>query len=159
MNRRGFLRSMFALAATAAAAPSAMAVSKDQPNKYREAIRLLDLCVAAEASEFNPRFDQLLVHLRSNFEAPEYNQANLDATAQILINPSDIAGIRGIPPNVADSVYPIALAKLSLTVYQLPIQPSTLKEFDWFHKTYGRLIIRALDPQYNLSAPKQKKTV
>ena len=156
MNRRGFLRSMFALAAAAAVTPAAVAIAPDQNNKYREAIRLFDRCVAADKSEVNSRFDQLLSHLKKNFAAPEFNQSNIDATVQLLANPSDIAGIRGIPPSVADSIYPIALAKLGLKEYQLALDPSKMKEFDWFHSTYGRLILEGSEVLYQAS---QKKTV
>lgn len=147
MQRRNFLKSMVVLAAVAATpAIASTVVEAAKPNKYKEALRLFDLAVACASDDrVNQRLDNLLVYLRENFAAPEYNEANLDAMAKLLGTKVDIAGIRGIPPNVADEIYPVALMKMGLTSYQMAANPNKMTEFDWFHETYGNLIINSSD--------------
>ena len=143
MNCRNFLKSMGALAATAASATSFAVMT--QPNKYSEAIRLLDACCNIEDPTLvSARADLLLKHLRENFPAPEASEANITA-ARVILNQSrenlDEAGIRGIPPSVADEIYPIALFRLGLKLYKLPIDPVLMTNFVWFHRTYGMIIL------------------
>lgn len=148
LNRRKFIGSMLALAAAATAGPAVakvVEVAPAKPNKYKEAIRLFDRCVAADKTEVNQRFDELLAFLKDNFDKPELSTANIQATSQLLKGPADIAGIRGIPPSVADDIYPIALARLGLREYKMALEPSKIKYFDWFHNTYGAIIMRACD--------------
>jgi hypothetical protein len=148
MNRRNFLKSMGALAATAASATSFAAMT--QPNKYSEAIRLLDACRNIEDPTLaSARADMLLTHLREHFPVPEKSEANI-AAARVVLDQNrenlDEAGIRGIPPSVADEIYPIALFRLGLILYKLPIDPDLMKNFVWFHHTYGMIILTAVSP-------------
>jgi hypothetical protein len=149
MNRRGFLKSLGALATVAASAVATAAVPNIlfAPNKYAESLRLLDLTIAAKEDYLlcNTRFDELLAYIRTNFAAPEVNEANRKACKIILQNTKpevlEVA-IRKIPPLVADDIYPIALARQALVMYNLPLTPTKMKEFDWFHKTYGKIILQ-----------------
>jgi hypothetical protein len=148
MNRRNFLKSIGALAATAASATSFAVMT--QPNKYSESIRLLDACRNIEDPALaSARADMLLTHLRENFTAPEASEANI-AAARVILNQTrenlDEAGIRGTPPSVADAIYPVALFSLGLALYKLPIDPTLMKNFVWFHHTYGMIILTAVTP-------------
>lgn len=152
MNRRGFLKSMAMLGAIAATASTATAAvvnttAPAKPNKYAESIRLFDRMVEARDNKvlLHVRADQFFAHLRENFPVPEPTDQHVSALAKVLHSPIDQDGLRGIPPNVADEIYPVALARMGLLDYQLPLQPSYMSEFEWFHNTYGRLIISASD--------------
>lgn len=140
MDRRGFLRALGAIAAAAVVAP-AMATAAAPVNKYEEAIRLYDLTVAAknDAKDCNEKFNDLLRYLHTNFTT-EYTEKNAAAAREVLQS-TDTAGWRQIPPTVIDAVYPIALARMALKFDALPLNPSKLSEFDNFHQRYGRLII------------------
>jgi archaellum biogenesis protein FlaJ (TadC family) len=149
MNRRGFLKSLGALATVAASAAATAAVPNIlfAPNKYAESLRLLDLTIAAKDDIIlcNNKMDELFVYLRANFTAPEANQQNIMACRVILRDMKyeelEVA-IRKIPPLVADDIYPIALTRQALVMYNLPVHPCKMKEFDWFHKTYGKIILQ-----------------
>ena len=126
MDRRVFLQGMAALAVSAsiatAASESVAAVNElAKPNKYKEAIRLFDRCVAVSQDEVevSARFNAMLTHLRENFEVPAYSEAMVETLNNFLFNPLDVAGIRGIPPTVADNIYPVALAKMGLLTYNI----------------------------------------
>ncbi len=149
MDRRVFLQGMVALAVTASTAavvPEA-AAEVTKPNKYKEAIRLFDRCVAVSQDEVEVsiRFNAMLTHLRENFEVPVYSETLVQALSDFLNNPLDVAGVRGIPPSVADNIYPVALAKMGLFTYNMKANPGRIPEFDWFHESYGRMIINGMD--------------
>jgi hypothetical protein len=144
MDRRNFLKSMGALAAVAVGVPTFIAIS--EPNKYAESLRLLDACRGIEdATEASFRVDLLLAHLFENFPAPARSEANIAAVRTMLHTVVDEDGIRGIPPNVADEIYPVALIRLGLYTYGVDINPGRMKLFDQFHKIYGGIIIAAAD--------------
>ena len=150
MNRRGFLKSLGALATVAASAVASATVPNIliAPNKYAESLRLLDLTIAAKDDIIlcNNKMDELFVYLRANFPAPEANQQNIMACRVMLremkYEELEVA-IRKIPPLVADEIYPIALTRQALTLHNLPLSPTKMKEFDWLHKTYGKIIIQS----------------
>lgn len=147
MNRRGFLKSLSALATVAASAVATAAVPNIlfAPNKYAESLRLLDLTIAAKDDIIlcNNKMDELFVYLRANFAAPEANQQNIMACQVILKDMKyeelEVA-IRKIPPLVADDIYPIALTRQAFVMYNLPLTPNKMKEFEWLHETYGKII-------------------
>lgn len=124
-------------------------------DKYKETIRLFDRCVEvrSDSKECNARFGVLLAYMRENFETPPkpnetgYKEV-LDHARTVLQNSLDIAGIRGIPPNVSDFVYPIAIVMLCLqSGYNLPIDPAQIgKEFGLFRDNYGDVVINSLTP-------------
>jgi hypothetical protein len=146
MDRRNFLKSMGALAAAATSMPSFAAIT--EPNKYAEALRLLDACRGiTDPKQVAAPFDQLLTHLRKNFTPPENTETNYAACALLLQTPYDrLESIaRGIPPDIADALYPVALVRLGLTAYQIPLDPGRSTEFDWFHKSYGKIVIEGAD--------------
>jgi hypothetical protein len=150
MDRRNFLKSMGALAAAAACMPSFAAIT--EPNKYAESLRLLDACRGiTDTRAATEKVDQLLVYLRLNFTPPENTETNYAACALVLQTPSDEleSNARGIPPDIADAVYPVALFRLGLTTYQIPLDPGRSKEFEWFHKTYGKIVIEGADVKRN----------
>ena len=151
MDRRKFLHTMAALGAAAFVpnvTEAAVAVETAvNPNaKYCEAMRLFDRCVpyANNSVEVTVRFDELLGYLKDNFTAPEINEENVETTRLLLCNHYSIVQLRSVPPAVADTVYPIALAKLGLTSYKMPLRVSKMENFTWFHDTYGRLVTDAM---------------
>lgn len=143
MDRRGFLRALGAIATAAVVAPAMATAVTAAPviNKYEESIRLYDLMLAVkdDVKACNARFDDLLRYLHTNFTT-EYNAKTAAASREVLQS-SDTAGWRKIPPTVIDEVYPVALARMALKFDALPLNPSKLSEFDNFHRRYGRLII------------------
>ena len=162
MDRRNFLKSIGALAAAAASMPSLAAITT--PNKYAESIRLLDECRGiTDTVEASRRADILFAYLRENFAPPAESEANLQACRQLIktvmydADSEAVAGIRGIPPSVADDIYPIAIIKLGLTAYAIPMDSGEMKEFDWFHKTYGGIIINSMYKEPATEAEIQNK--
>ena len=155
MNRRGFLKSLGALASVAASAAVTAAVPNVlfAPNKYAESLRLFDLAIAAKDDKIlvNVRMDELFAYIRTNFAEPEINDANKKACRVMIMDTKtevlEVA-IRKIPPLVADAIYPIALTRQALVMYELPLQPVKMKEFDWFHKTYGKILLGCIDSRY-----------
>lgn len=152
MDRRVFLQGMVALAvaaSTAAVVPEAVAAVAEvaKPNKYKEAIRLFDRCVAVsqDEAEVSARFNTMLTYLRENFEVPAHSEEMVETLNNFLFSPLDVAGIRSIPPSVADNIYPVALAKMGLLTYKMKANPGRIPEFDWFHASYGRMIIDGMD--------------
>jgi hypothetical protein len=127
-------------------------------NKYTEAVRLLNHCRDVEDNvELHRRLDSFFAHLCDNFPVPDAtDSAQVAALAALLRGPASEleAVVREIPPDMADVLYPIALLKVALTVYRIPLQPTMSKTFDQFHKTYYKFIIAASDrnrPRYALS--------
>lgn len=146
MDRRNSLKSMGALAAAATCMPSFAAIT--EPNKYAESLRLLDACRGiTDPKQVAGPVNQLLAYLRENFAPPENTEANYAAYALILQTPIDTLEpiARGIPPDIADAVYPVALVRLGLMAYQIPLDPGKVTHFDWFHKTYGKIVIEGAD--------------
>ena len=162
MDRRNFLKSIGALAAAAASMPSLASIVT--PNKYAESIRLLDECRGiTDTVDLCSRVDALFVHLRKNFTPPVSNKENLLACRRLIdtvtrdADSATIAGIRGIPPSVADDLYPIAIAKLGLAAYQIPVDTIRMTEFTWFFKTYGGIIINSMYKEPATEAEIQNK--
>jgi hypothetical protein len=121
-------------------------------NKYTEAVRLLDACRGiTDPKQVAVSVDQLLAYLRENFTPPENTEANYAACALLYWAPMDeLESItRGIPPDIADAVYPVALVRLALTAYRIPLDPSLLTAFEWFHKTYGNVLFQGSDEKRN----------
>jgi hypothetical protein len=118
-------------------------------NKYTEAVRLLNHCQGVEDNvELHRRLDSFFAHLCDNFPVPDAtDSAQVAALAALLRGPASEleAVVREIPPDMADVLYPIALLKVALTVYRIPLQPTMSKTFDQFHKTYYKFIIAASD--------------
>ena len=151
MDRRTFLKSMGALAAAATSMPTFAAITV--PNKYAESLRLLDACRGiTDPKQVVAPAEQLFAYLRLNFPVPDNTEANYAACALLLHTPLDEleSKARGIPPDIADALYPVALIRLGLTTYQIPIDPTSIvKGFEWFHKTYGAVILEGSDKTRN----------
>jgi hypothetical protein len=127
-------------------------------NKYTEAVRLLNHCQGVEDNvELHRRLDSFFAHLCDNFPVPDITDpAQVDALAAVLRVPgSELeAAVREIPPDVEDVVYPVALLRVALLVYRIPLQPIMTKKFDQFRETYHKFIMDASDrsrPRYALS--------
>jgi len=121
-------------------------------NKYTEAVRLLNHCRDVEYNvELHLRLDLFTTHLLDNFPAPDAtDSAQVAAGAALLRAPAAEleAAVREIPPDMEDAFYPIALMRVALTIYRIPLNPAKMmKTFDRFHKTYGPLLIEATSAQ------------
>jgi hypothetical protein len=118
-------------------------------NKYTEAVCLLNHCRDVKDNvELHVRLDLFTTHLLDNFPVPDATDpAQLDACAALICaTAADLeAAVREIPPDMEDVLYPVALMKVALTVYQIPLDPGKMKQFDQFHKAYGRFIMEAAD--------------
>lgn len=117
-------------------------------DKYVEANRLLDQCVAAAADpqECTARAKTLMQYIRTNFPAAPregetgYEQM-LDCVRLLRNGKIDVDRIRAIPSGVPDCLYGLAMMRVAGKVYNLPIEPSALGvEFDLFHANYSHLI-------------------
>ena len=129
-----------------------------ETNKYTEAVRLLNHCQGVEDNvELHRRLDSFFAHLCDNFPVPDITDpAQVDALAALLRGPASEleAVVREIPPDVEDVVYPVALMRVALAVYRIPLQPTMSKTFDQFQKVYGKFIEYASNrdrPRYALS--------
>ena len=119
-----------------------------ETNKYTEAVRLLNDCRDVNDNvELHIRLDRFVAHLCDNFPVPdEKDPAQIDAMSALLLGTAaDLeAAVREIPPDMEDAFYPIALMRVALAVYRIPLDPAKMmKQFDRFHETYGPLLIEA----------------
>lgn len=166
MNRRQFMQA-FGAAAASMAVPSAIAsVFVDPYAKYRTALEMYDkvLVVRTDAKTATAEFDKLMTFVRENFAAPIENEQTLAETKAAMTGFEDltqrpiytnyeeyqtrryaeyIKRVKSVPPQISESIWPIALLKLALKYDRLPLDPSMLTEFAWFHNTYGNFIIQA----------------
>lgn len=112
-------------------------------NKYTQALGQLDACRGAEDSrKLHNQMNGLFAYLQKNFPAPEVTPdilAEVDALLRLPVDKLELS-TRAVPPDMSDDIYPIALLKLSLTVYRMPIDPGRMSNFDWFHQTYSPLL-------------------
>jgi len=153
MDRRGFFKVIGALAAVAATGP-ALAALTDPHAKYRRARELFLSAVEVSTDErlCSARMDLLLAHLHANFPVPECTAAEIAATRNLLRTgdwkkpggPEEF-NVLGIPPGVADVLYPIAMMKLGLCTHDMGVSANLLPEFDTFRARYGRLFFSAFD--------------
>jgi hypothetical protein len=120
-----------------------------ETNKYTEAVRLLNHCRDVEDKvELHRRLDLFTAHLLDNFPTPDATDSAQVAAGAALLRapPSELeTAVQEIPPSVEDVLYPVALMKVALTVYRIPLDPGKMKQFDQFHKAYGRFIMEAAD--------------
>ena len=119
-------------------------------NKYTEAVRLLnDCCDVEDNTELHRRLDLFTVHLLDNFPAPDATDSvQVAAGAALLRAPASEleVTVREIPPDVEDVLYPVALMKVALQIYRIPLDPGKMKQFDRFYKAHGRFIMAAATP-------------
>ena len=119
-------------------------------NKYTEAVRLLNHCQGVDTNvELHRRLDLFTTHLLDNFPVPDATDpAQIDALAALLRGPASEleAAVQEIPPDIVDELYPVALMRVALAVYRIPLNPAKMmKTFDQFHKTYYKFIMDATD--------------
>jgi hypothetical protein len=163
-SRRDFFKVFGALAA-AAVAPSAVAnVLIDPMWKYREALNMLEECNAltlpdanrmygkARTVEINAKFNEMLGFVRNNFKAPaprDWSQPTPPVDPELMAQVKRILKrdgytldeLRSLPPVVAEEMYAVLLCKVGLSHYNLPLNPSKMKNFDWFNQCYGYYIV------------------
>jgi hypothetical protein len=138
MDRRFFIKSVGSI--VAAVSVPTIAFAED---KYTKSIRLLDLAKDVRYSEIlvNERIDDLLVHLFENFRYPILSETVVFETSKILKSKEFKVKDINLPNDLIDDVFPIALVKIALNDYDLPMNPARLKQFDKFHDRYKNLII------------------
>jgi len=120
-----------------------------ETNKYTEAVRLLNHCRDVEDNvELHRRLDQFVAHLCDNFPVPDTTDpVQVNACATLLREPASEleVAVQEIPPSMEDVLYPVALMRVALHIYQIPLNPGKMKQFGQFHKAYGRFIMEAAD--------------
>ena len=152
MDRRGFFKVIGALAAVAAAQP-VLAAATDPHAKYRRARELFMEAARARGDTdlVNKRMNLLLEHLHANFPVPEVSDANRQAMGSLLAldhgkwtgsGPSEL-NVLGVPPSVADMLYPVALVKLGLCAFDMSFD--LVPESNTFLERYGQLIIWSIE--------------
>ena len=118
-------------------------------NKYTQALGQLDACRGvADARKLHNQLNGLLAYLHKNFPAPEAS-ADILAEADKIIRFSAAElelSTRASPPDMTDAVYPIALLRLGMYVYRLPVNPARMTKFAEFHRAYRPLILSNLTP-------------
>ena len=118
-------------------------------NKYTKAVRLLNHCRDVKDNvELHVRLDLFTTHLLDNFPAPDAtDSAQVAAGAALLRAPASEleTAVQEIPPSVEDVLYPVALMKVALQIYRIPLDPGKMKTFDQFHKAYGKFIMAAAE--------------
>ena len=131
--------------------------------------------------EANNRFIVLLEHLRQTFGTPsaepyvsKYNSVikkvadpkTVEACEKILepmtrTNREDVAeivsGIRGNPPSVSDEIYPIAVTRLVMGYYRVPVRGYGNSNFFWFYDTYGHIILATKSNTEVITPEKEKE--
>ena len=111
-------------------------------DKRNEVIQLLNACQdIADSKEFPIKVGQLLEYMRVNFTPAELNEDDIKSCARLWSRDFvlDENSIRDFP----DSVYPVTVIRLALLRDKFPNTVASMKEFDWFHKTYGHCILEA----------------
>jgi hypothetical protein len=118
-------------------------------NKYTKAVRLLNDCRDVKDNvELHVRLDLFTTHLLDNFPVPDAtDSAQVAAGAALLRAPAAEleTAVQEIPPSVEDVLYPVALMKVALQIYRIPLDPCKMKQFDQFHKAYGKFIMAAAE--------------
>ena len=111
-------------------------------DKHNEVIQLMDACQnITDSKGLHAKVDQLLEYMRVNFAVSELNEDDIESCSRMFSRDFvlDENSIRDFP----DSVYPVAVIKFALVNRKIPFTATNLKEFDWFHKTYGHCIMEA----------------
>jgi hypothetical protein len=155
MDRRAFMKVFTAVVAAAVLPvvenPVLAAPTIDPTKKYRDCLEIVDRCRAETTlTGYGARFDELCRYVRANFAAPDPSQrlSNAAAIKGVMYGQFDENDIRQVPPVVLDEVYMIALAKLLLFHYKVPLDQIDSKhctEFDWFYDTYGSIIFSTME--------------
>jgi hypothetical protein len=113
-------------------------------DKYTKAIELFNTCTLSAPDNVNECVDNFLLHIHTTFEAPRSSPENIVECKNILLRKISKEDILRIPTVVSDDMYPVALMKLLLTEYQLPIIASKIMHFNAFHSRYGSIIIQSM---------------
>jgi hypothetical protein len=144
MDRRGFLKSLAALAA-AAATPAAFA-NIGQVDKYARALELYEDCRGiTDKAEATKKFDLVLAHLKENFRVPEVTEENNAAVWALLNMPGEELMLKAtkLPPVIAEELFTVSLLRMALKFDQFPINPSYMSNFIWFANTHGKVVLAA----------------
>ncbi len=132
--------------------PAAIAAPVIEPvvateSKYVVALRMMDGVIAARQHPviMHPRMDALFDYIHTNFDEPVYNAESRAASKDLLCNYGYNTDemIRKVPPVIIDAVWPIAVMKLLLRDYALPLNHRKLTSFKMFHDRYGKFILEA----------------
>lgn len=119
-------------------------------DKYQESFELLNKAVEAKNNVDNCHdcLDSLLDYIKLNFEQPPKDLDTLPKTFKSLNVPDGIYE-KELKENhyfFGEHLYPIFLVRFGIHPKgkNLPITPSRLRNFGWFHKTYGPIIFAGM---------------
>ncbi len=171
MDRRGFLKSFAIGIAAASAASIIPSIAStilqpvipvlDPYEKYKVALEMVEKSYNSwkdlpKYSENNrvriasAGLDEILTYLRENFSIP--NDGNYEECRKVakwmLRNEWKNDGhtsmyeiMHTVPPIVLEAVWTLGLMITALREYNFPINHRIMKEFQWFHDVYGKLIL------------------
>lgn len=156
MDRRFFLQALaVSLTSSAISAPAIASVegrggvpAAHPYQKYLDALVIFDSCVMwnekNQLDVLNKSVDRLLAHFREKFQIPAAGDEEAMILTKDLLSDeghTKYADFRSIPPVIGEKVWPILIMKVMLRDYRLRINLMKLKEFKWFHETYGSFIL------------------
>lgn len=144
MDRRGFLKSLAALAA--AAATPAVFANVGQVDKYARALELYEDCRGiTDMVEMSKKFDLVFAHLKEHFRVPENTEESRNAIIELMKMPDAELTLKAtaLPPVVAEELFAVYLLRMALKFDRFPINPTYSRNFHWFCGAYGPLIISA----------------
>ena len=145
MDRRFFIKSVGSI--VAAVSVPTIAFAED---KYTKSIRLLELAKEAKNGKlFTQRFDDVIHHVHQTFRVPIFSEEAAEEVHKMIGSqgPGLKAYIQSssdlnlIPDKHKEDLFPIGLMKVALTNYDLPVDPSKMKEFESWHERYGKLVV------------------
>lgn len=115
-----------------------------------------EFCASPEYTALHQKVDELLSFCMDNMESPgRQHDDGANEKARYLRTLVKFQG--GTYDDVLDSgktetiheyAWPIAALKILLAHSKAPLVPTSLKQFDRFHKAYGWLIIAAYDDKF-----------
>ncbi len=91
-------------------------------------------------------FDNLMSYIRDNGKLPAVNDPTLYERAHKMSNSTlaQTQAFKDDPSILGEDLHALVLCKLILVFHKCMVDPGKLNTFNWFHATYGRLIMRGL---------------
>ena len=157
-SRRGFLK-LFTASIVSIATPTVIAgVVVDPYFKYKKALQMYDEAKLRNINDktISAEIDKVFRFIDENFTKPTYSREEYEACEAMLYrrfpeNETLETMVRKVPSPIMEAIWPIALMKTALSVDNLKLNPSHMKEFDNFHDLYGKLIIGVMDKEWKKS--------
>jgi len=150
MNRRDFLGAIVAGIAstvipTIAIAEKTNITPSEDPNfKYRVVCGMLDYAFywQNDNDELHATMKRMLDYIDEKFCVPTNSNEEGTACFDVLSDDFDVSKILKHPPEIIEAVWPVAVMRLAMRDWRLPISPLKIhSEFRRFQSRYGVLIM------------------